>query len=183
MKCETWHAETWHAETWHAETWHGGTWHAEIWHRRWFAVSRALITALMAAGPASAQTPPKTPPLPPVPPPALASPAPARQNDLAPSYEPDLERLAQLIGTLAYLRDLCGKGDGAEWRARMTALIDAEAKTQDRRERLAGAYNRGFLGYQMTYHSCTPAAEVVIGRFLDEGERLTHDLTTRYGGG
>lgn len=99
-----------------------------------------------------------------------------------PPYEPQLERLASLMGTLSYLRDLCAKGDGAEWRSRMSALLDAEAKTQARRERLAGAYNRGFRGYEVTYRICTPGAELVIRRSVEEGDRLARELSSRFGG-
>ena len=87
-----------------------------------------------------------------------------------------------MLGTLTYLRSLCGKGDAAEWRKRMTILLDAEAKGESRRDRLAGAYNRGFRGYQATYHTCTPSADLVINRFLAESDRLARDLTARFSG-
>ncbi len=87
-----------------------------------------------------------------------------------------------MLGTLTYLRSLCGKGDAAEWRKRMMILLDAEAKGESRRDRLAGAYNRGFHGYQATYHTCTPSADLVITRFLAESDRLARDLTARFSG-
>ncbi len=87
-----------------------------------------------------------------------------------------------MLGTLTYLRSLCGKGDAAEWRKRMLTLLDAEAKGESRRDRLAGAYNRGFQGYQSTYHTCTPSADLVITRFLAESDRLARDLTARFSG-
>jgi uncharacterized protein (TIGR02301 family) len=65
----------------------------------------------------------------------------------------------------------------------MSALIDAEAPSEARRERLAGAFNRGFRGYQVTYRACTPNAEIAMGRFLDEGGKLARDIAGRYGGG
>lgn len=155
---------------------------------------RALAAALAvwaAAGPwpgaarqALAQALPANPPLPPV-----AGPpgdAPARPEaggaDGLPPYEPQLERLAERLGTLALLRGLCGEGDAAEYRSRMAALIEAEAQTDPRRARLAGAFNRGFAGYGASYRSCTPAARLVIRRALDEADRLTRDLASRYGG-
>jgi uncharacterized protein (TIGR02301 family) len=101
-----------------------------------------------------------------------------------PPYEPQLLRLAQIIGTLAYLRDLCGDGDGDKWRAKMANLLAAEEAASDsERKRLAGAYNEGFHGYALTYRTCTANARLVIGRYLDEGERLTRDVESRYGGG
>ena len=89
--------------------------------------------------------------------------------------EPQLERLSELLGTLTYMRALCGKSDAAEWRKRMTALLDAEAQSSSRRERLAGAYNRGFRGYEATYRECTPSADLVIARDLAESDRLARE--------
>lgn len=132
---------------------------------------------------ALAQALPSNPPLPPVVGTAgVPSPAAPGDPDALPPYEPQLERLAERLGTLTLLRDLCADGDAAEFRARMAALLDAEARTAPRRDRLAGAYNRGFRGYGASYRSCTPAARLVIVRFLAETDRLTRDLAARYGG-
>ena len=116
-----------------------------------------------------------------------AVPAPAPEPPLlpeapAPPYEPQLLRLAEIMGALAFLRDLCGEADSADWNQKMKALLDSEAKTDTRRERLAGAYNRGFRGYEVTYRSCTPAAQTIISRFLDEGGRIARDISNRFNG-
>ena len=139
--------------------------------RMWLA---ALAFAL-AAGLAQAQQRP-APARPP-------EPAPAPRAEPPPPYEPQLLRLAEIMGALAWLRDLCGQKDGDAWRARMTSLIDAEATTEARKERLAGAWNRGFRGFEATYRACTPNAELVISRYLDEGQRIARDVANRFGGG
>lgn len=147
------------------------------------AALAALALALAIPGPLGAveTTAPKTVPLPPPPPPDRR-PTPD-QPDVLPPYQPQLERLAELMGTLAFMRDLCGRGDGADWRAKMADLVESEGKSDLRRDRLAGAYNRGFQGYAAVYTRCTPSAELVIERALDESDRLTRDLATRFGGG
>lgn len=99
-----------------------------------------------------------------------------------PPYEPQMLRLSELMGALAFLHPLCGGEGEAEWRGRMTALINAEAPPPQRRERLAGAYNRGYREYSVTYRRCTPAAETIISRSLNEGGRLTRELAGRFGG-
>jgi uncharacterized protein (TIGR02301 family) len=101
--------------------------------------------------------------------------------DVPPLYEPQLLRLSELLGALSYLQDLCGHDQGDVWRGKMTALIDAEAKTPVRKERLAGAYNRGFKGYALTYRLCTPNAQLIIQRFLNETTEIAHDVTRHYG--
>ncbi|MCI0467518.1 MAG: TIGR02301 family protein [Beijerinckiaceae bacterium] len=99
-----------------------------------------------------------------------------------PPYDTDLLRLAEILGALTYLDELCAAKPPGEWRVKMQALLDAEATTKARKERLAGSYNRGFRDYERTYHLCTPNAQAVIGRFLAEGGRLAHDVVSRYGG-
>lgn len=99
-----------------------------------------------------------------------------------PPYEPQLLRLAEILGALSYLRDICSAHDGDAWRGKMTALLDAEAKTQARRERLAGAFNRGFRGYEVIYRTCTPNADTAIARYVAEGGKIARDINYRYGG-
>ena len=110
-----------------------------------------------------------------------ASPTPA-QSDAPPPYEPQLLRLAELTGALAYLRDLCGDNDGASFRGKFADLVGAEGTTDARKESLAGAFNRGFRDYELTYRACTPIAREIVARFLDEASRIAKDVATRYSG-
>lgn len=152
------------------------------------ALSLALLTPAIAQSPSqrsgpqaatrSAPRDQQRPAQPPAPAPAPAAPA-----ENLPPYEAQLMRLSEIMGALAYLRDLCGAKDSAEWQAKMNALIEAEAPSETRRERLAGAFNRGFAGYRVTYRVCTDNAEIAMDRFIDEGARIAHDITSRYGGG
>ena len=91
-------------------------------------------------------------------------------------------RLAELFGALSYLRDLCGAGDGAAFRDKMATLIDIEVGAPERRDALAGAFNRGFSDYQLSYRRCTASAQDTIANYLGEASRLAHDVATRYGG-
>lgn len=113
---------------------------------------------------------------------AAAAPAaePPASEPPPPPYEPQILRLAEILGALTYLDELCGSNNSAEWRAQMQALIDAEAKTEFRKERLAGGFNRGFRGYERSYRVCTPNAQSIINRFLSEGEKLSHDVISRF---
>ncbi len=129
------------------------------------AAALALWLALAQGAPAA-----KPPPAPP-PPPAAAP------------YEGDMLRLAELLGALAYLRDLCDAGDGARFRERMAALIETDPRAQEARDQLAGAFNRGFDGYRQSYRACTANARDSIDAYLGEAERIAHDLATRYRGG
>ncbi len=97
-----------------------------------------------------------------------------------PAYEAELQRLSEILGALHYLRDLCGAREGMAWRNEMQALVDAEAPTGERRERLIASFNRGYRGFQQTYRTCTPAADFAIRRYLEEGSKIARDVTARY---
>jgi uncharacterized protein (TIGR02301 family) len=62
----------------------------------------------------------------------------------------------------------------------MQALIDAEAPGGERRQKIVARFNSGYRGFQQTYRTCTPAADIAIRRFLDEGARIARDITARY---
>ena len=137
-----------------------------------------LVVQPVLAAPQHAEHPrptSKRPASPPAPPPATPAPPP----DTRP-YDPQLMRLSEILGTLSYLGKLCGRPDADQWRARMQALLDAEGSPAERKDRLAGAYNRGISGYGLSYRTCTPAAHLVIERFLREGTSLAKEVENRY---
>jgi uncharacterized protein (TIGR02301 family) len=105
---------------------------------------------------------------------------PARAQPPAP-YDGNLQRLAEIMGALHYLRGLCGANDGQKWRTEVQALIEAEAPTGERRTRMIASFNRGYRGFQQSYRTCTPAADIVIRRYLEEGSRIAREVTARYG--
>jgi uncharacterized protein (TIGR02301 family) len=114
--------------------------------------------------------------------PEQKAPEPAVQAEPPPApYDPQLVRLSEVLGGLSFLRDLCGDGDGEDFRSKMSQLRDSAAPAGLRRQKLTAAFNRGFRGYELTYRSCTPNARLVIARYLEEAERLSQDVVTRYG--
>ena len=116
---------------------------------------------------------------------SLAAPVHAAEEAAAPPataapFDGDLQRLAEILGALHYLRAICGSNEGQTWRNEMQALVDAESPGGDRRDRLIGSFNRGYRGFQQTYRTCTPAANLAIRRYLDEGAKIARDITARY---
>jgi uncharacterized protein (TIGR02301 family) len=105
---------------------------------------------------------------------------PARAQDAAAPFDADLQRLAEILGTLHYLRGICGSNEGAKWRNEMQALVDAETPSGERRARMIAGFNRGYNGFQQTYRTCTPAAGIAIRRYIEEGAKISRDLTARY---
>ena len=95
-------------------------------------------------------------------------------------FEGDLMRLSEILGSLHYLRNLCGES-GQDWRKRMEELLEAENPDDARRARLTASFNRGYRGFETTYATCTASALAAIARYMKEGEALTRDTATRYG--
>ena len=104
----------------------------------------------------------------------------ARAEDAPAPFDGDLQRLAEILGALHYLRGICGTNEGPKWRNEMQALLDAETPSGDRWTRMIAGFNRGYNGFQQTYRTCTPAASVAIRRYVEEGARISRDLTARY---
>ena len=107
------------------------------------------------------------------------APARAIETGAAP-FDGELQRLSEILGALQYLRTLCGANEGSKWLNEMKALIEAEAPSGERRTKLMVSFNRGYRGFQQTYRSCTPAADVAIRRYLTEGSKIAREITARY---
>jgi len=105
--------------------------------------------------------------------------SPARAQG-APPYDRDLQRLAEILGALHFLRGICGSNEGQKWRNEAQALIDAEAPAGARRQQMVASFNRGYRAFQRSYRTCTPAADFAIRRYLDEGAKIAREITARY---
>jgi uncharacterized protein (TIGR02301 family) len=106
----------------------------------------------------------------------LSAPAPAAE---AP-FQPRLLRLAEVLGSLHYLRNLCGES-GDAWRKEMERLLETENPDAQRRARFVASFNRGYRSFEAVYATCTASAVESIRRYMKEGEALTRDVAARYG--
>ncbi|WP_068080774.1 TIGR02301 family protein [Polycladidibacter stylochi] len=96
-------------------------------------------------------------------------------------YEPQLMRLAEIMGALHYLRPLCGyKAEADEWRGRMQALLDMEVKNELRRRRLVERFNQSYRGYASVYSQCTDSAKAATKRYIREGYETSHLILGKY---
>src|SRR5262249_17727393 len=95
-------------------------------------------------------------------------------------YDRDLQRLAEILGALHYLRALCRANEGQKWPNEMQALVDAETPSAEPRDKLVAGFNRGSRGFQQTYSTCTPPADLVIRRYLEECGKTSRDITALY---
>ncbi|WP_240232500.1 TIGR02301 family protein [Devosia lacusdianchii] len=96
-----------------------------------------------------------------------------------PPYQRQMERLAEIMGSLYFLQPLCQAGT-TDWRAQMADLIALDEPDEDRRQRLAGAFNGGYTAFARFHRACTPAAREALTRLLVEAERTARDIHTRF---
>lgn len=96
-----------------------------------------------------------------------------------PPYQPQMERLAEILGSLYMLGPLCGQVE-IDWRDQMADLLTLDEPEADRRARLAGAFNAGYEAYARFYRTCTPSAREAMKRLLTEGEAVSRDIHSRY---
>jgi len=96
-----------------------------------------------------------------------------------PLYEPQLEHLSEVLGSLYFLAPLCRAGS-RDWRVEMSELIALDSPDDDRRQRLAGAFNTGYEAYARLYHECTESAHTAMVRLLGEAEQTARDIHAHY---
>lgn len=133
--------------------------------RTW--VSLACLAAMASPLAAQEAPPPAAPPV------AEEKPAP---------YDPQLARLAEILGSIHYLRTLCGEEGGADWRASMQELLDSDtAKEPRRKERLTAAFNRGYRSFASVHTTCTDSARAAEERHRNEGATLAAEIAARFG--
>jgi uncharacterized protein (TIGR02301 family) len=135
----------------------------------WLTASASLLLAFtLAAGSAVAQD-------------EGAAPAAQEQIVLPPAYDAEMMRLSEVLGSLHYLRELCGAKEGSLWRDQMEALLAAEEPTPLRQQMMVANFNRGYRGFQEIYRECTPMAAEAANRYLKQGVRLSAEIPSRFG--
>jgi len=91
-------------------------------------------------------------------------------------YDAQLFRLAEILGALHYLRELCGANEGQIWREHMRELAASEGTSALRRAKLVESFNRGYRDYSRTYRTCTQPALQAIQRYMDQASAITDGL-------
>ena len=133
-----------------------------------------VVLALSPSGPAAAQD--KKP--------KAEEPKPASVETVKPSNAPfmkPLGRLATILGSMHFLRGLCGDADAEVWRAKMDDILTAQAPNEADRRILVASFNQGYRAFASTYRKCTPAATVAMERYRQEGANLSREISARYG--
>ena len=137
-----------------------------------------VLAALLGGGAQAAPRPPKGK-KPAVEAPKKALPAPPTSD----AAQGPLSELSETLGGLARLSELCAPDlKPNPWRARMEGFIDAEGEASGARERMNGAFNRGYADFSTSHQRCTPAARAAEDDLRREAGRLARLINQRFGG-
>ena len=85
-------------------------------------------------------------------------------------------RLAEILGAMHHLQQLCKAHDDQTWRKQMIVLMKAEGARGIKHTRLVSSFNQGYRNAQEVHTSCTKPANSKIASYTDEGARLTNWL-------
>ena len=95
-------------------------------------------------------------------------------------FESRLLRLSEILGSLHYLRNLCGETSN-QWREEMETLLRTENPEPALRARFVSSFNNGYRSFAAGYSTCTESAYTAISRYMKEGEELSRDIAVRFG--
>lgn len=131
-----------------------------------------ILSLALLAGSAIAQEEKKGETEADAPPPVVEKPAP---------YDGKIMRLAEILGSVHYLRNLCNGGE-SEWREMMEQILAEESKGEPQRTaRFTAAFNRGYRSFASTYVKCTQQAIAAEEKYRAEGATLATEITARFG--
>lgn len=95
-------------------------------------------------------------------------------------YDEKMGRLAEVLGSIHYLINLCTEPSN-RWRQEMEELLAAEKPEPVRRAQLVAAFNKGYRSFDSVYTRCTDQARISADRYVAEGQALTVELTSTFG--
>lgn len=103
-----------------------------------------------------------------------------RSPSASPPFAAEMERLAEILGSLQFLTELC-EDEPAPWRDEMEALIALAEPDEVWRLRLIDRFNLGYSSFAIVYRLCTAAAALAITHYRDEGADIAVGIAARFG--
>ncbi|WP_354186433.1 TIGR02301 family protein [Bartonella japonica] len=97
----------------------------------------------------------------------------------SPPYEKKLLRLAEILGSLHFLQNLCSTPTN-QWYNYIGALIEAEQPIPQRRAYFYEAFNESYRAFSENYHHCTQSAIEASQRYIKEGSALSENILTHF---
>lgn len=85
-------------------------------------------------------------------------------------------QLAEILGAVHHLRDVCGTNEGQLWRNKMIEMIGVLGPSDADRQRLVKNFNDAYYRYKNAYPSCTAAAARQSDKLMQDGQRIAEEL-------
>lgn len=106
---------------------------------------------------------------------AVAS-LPARADNSQTSLMSGLVRLAEILGSVHHLREICGADEGAMWRNKMIDMMNVASLDAEARQRMISHFNDAYYQARSTFPECSTPAAAKSNALLEEGRRLAASL-------
>ena len=100
----------------------------------------------------------------------------APANAHAGNFNDGLMRLAEILGSIHHLRNICGANDGPLWRNKMIDMMNAAELEAPERKKIIAHFNDAFYSARTRYPDCTNDAARRANLLFSEGHRLAEKL-------
>ena len=97
-----------------------------------------------------------------------------------PPYAAQMERLAEILGSLHFLTGLCDESP-SPWRDAMLSLLVDEAPEDAFAARLIDRFNLGYSSFAAAHRQCSATAEAAIERYRSDGAAIAARLNAEFG--
>ncbi|MBX3508233.1 MAG: TIGR02301 family protein [Parvibaculum sp.] len=85
-------------------------------------------------------------------------------------------QLAEILGAVHHLRDICGTNEGQLWRNKMIEMIGVLEPSDQDRQKLVKNFNDAYYRYKNAYPACTAAAARQSDKLMQDGQRIAEEL-------
>jgi uncharacterized protein (TIGR02301 family) len=103
---------------------------------------------------------------------------PARAGSTGGPMENGLERLAEILGSVHHLREVCGANEGALWRNKMIDMMNTAALGAEQRQAMIAHFNDAYYQARAAFPHCSAKAAAKANSLFDEAQRLAGRLST-----
>jgi len=97
-------------------------------------------------------------------------------NAQAGNFDNGLMRLAEILGAVHHLRNICGTNDGPLWRNKMIDMMNAVELAAPDRQKIITHFNDAYYQARTDYPVCTDEAAQRADLLFSEGHQLAGEL-------
>jgi uncharacterized protein (TIGR02301 family) len=101
---------------------------------------------------------------------------PSRAGDLDSGLDKGLVRLAEILGSVHHLREVCGANEGALWRNKMIDMLNAATLGAQERQLMISHFNDAYYQAQKAFPDCSDGAAQASNSLFDEAHKLAARL-------